>query len=94
VLALSQRALFDGFDRERSADLMGAMDACNRRFGRGIVVPTAANVRRRRSWSIEFQMRTPSYTTRLDELPCVKGVETAGWADHAYRPAWFRSVRR
>jgi DNA polymerase V len=38
-LETSQRALFDGFDRERSAALMGAMDAGNRRFGRGTVVP-------------------------------------------------------
>ena len=72
-LAFSQRALFDGFDRERSAALMGAMDACNRRFGRGTVVPAAANVERRRSWSTKFNMRTPRYTTRLDELPRVKG---------------------
>ena len=72
-LAFSQRALFDGFDRERSAALMGAMDACNRRFGRGTVVPAAANVERRRSWSTKFKMRTPRYTTRVDELPRVKG---------------------
>ena len=26
---------------------MGAMDACNRRFGRGTVVPAAANIERR-----------------------------------------------
>ena len=72
-LAFSQRALFDGFDRERSTALMGAMDACNHRFGRGTVVPAAANVERRRSWSTKFNMRTPRYTTRLDELPRVKG---------------------
>ena len=72
-LAASQRALFDGFDRERSAALMGAMDTCNRRFGRGTVVPAAANVERRRSWSTKFQMRTPRYTTCIDELPAVKG---------------------
>jgi DNA polymerase V len=72
-LEASQRALFDGFDRERSAALMGAMDVCNRRFGRGTVVPAAANVERKRSWSTKFQMRTPRYTTRVSELPLVRG---------------------
>jgi len=72
-LEASQRALFDGFDRECSAALMGAMDACNRRIGRGIVVPAAANVERRRTWSTKFNMRTPRYTTRLSELPLVRG---------------------
>jgi DNA polymerase V len=72
-LADSQRALFDGFDRERSAALMGAMDACNRRFGRATVVPAAASVERRRTWSTKFQMRTPRYTTRVSELPLVRG---------------------
>ena len=47
-LETSQRALFDGFDRERTAALMAVMDACSRRFGRGTVVPAAANVERRR----------------------------------------------
>ena len=28
---------------------MGAMDACNRRFGRGTVAPAGANVERRRN---------------------------------------------
>ena len=72
-LAASQRALFDGFDRERSAALMGAMDACNRRFGRGTVMPAAANVERRRSWSTKCQMWTPRYTTQVSELPLVRG---------------------
>ena len=49
------------------------MDACNRRFGRGAVVPAAAIVERRRRWSTKFQMRTPRYTKRVSELPVVRG---------------------
>ena len=52
---------------------MAAMDTCNRRWGRGAVVPAAASVARRRKWSTKFEMRSPRYTTRVDELPRVKG---------------------
>jgi DNA polymerase V len=37
------------------------------------VVPAAANVERKRSWSTKFQVRTPRYTTRVSELPLVRG---------------------
>ena len=57
-------------DRERSASLMGALDACNARWGRGTVVPARAGLeRQRRGWATKFEMRTPRYTTRVDELP-------------------------
>ncbi|TXM70737.1 Y-family DNA polymerase [Methylobacterium sp. WL120] len=72
-LAASQRA-FPGLgqlDREMGAALMQAMDACNRRFGRGAVVPGAAGFAPRRAWSTKFEMRSPRYTTRVDELPVV-----------------------
>lgn len=39
-LATSQRALIGALNRERGGALMGAMDACNRRWGRGAVVPS------------------------------------------------------
>ena len=72
-LAASQRALpgLGQFDRERGSALMSAMDACNRRFGRGTVVPAAAGVAPARTWSTKFEMQSPRYTTRLAELPVV-----------------------
>ena len=70
-LQASQRALIGGFDRERGGALMDAVDACNRRFGRGAVVSAAAGLERERSWSTKFEMRSPRYTTRLDEMPVV-----------------------
>jgi DNA polymerase V len=71
-LAGSQRALIGRLDRERSASLMGALDACNARWGRGAVVPAQAGLeRQRRGWATKFEMRTPRYTTRVDELPTV-----------------------
>ncbi|MCJ2046387.1 Y-family DNA polymerase [Methylobacterium sp. J-078] len=72
-LAASQRALpgLGQIDREQGAALMAALDACNRRFGRGVVVPGAAGFAPRREWSTKFEMRSPRYTTRLDEVPIV-----------------------
>ena len=70
-LEASQRALIGAFDRERGGALMDAVDACNRRFGRGAVVSAAAGLERERSWSTKFEMRSPRYTTRLDEMPVV-----------------------
>ncbi|WP_246417692.1 DUF4113 domain-containing protein, partial [Methylorubrum rhodesianum] len=69
-LAASQRALIGRLDRERAGRLMGAMDACNARFGRGSVVPARAGLaQHRRTWTTKFEMRTPRYTTQVDELP-------------------------
>lgn len=69
-LAASQRALIGRLDRDRAGRLMGALDACNARWGRGSVVPARAGLeRQRRGWATKFEMRTPSYTTRVDELP-------------------------
>ncbi|SFK86318.1 Y-family DNA polymerase [Methylorubrum salsuginis] len=69
-LAGSQRALIGQLDRERSASLMSALDACNARWGRGAVVPARAGLeRQRRGWATKFEMRTPRYTTQVEELP-------------------------
>ena len=75
-LANSQRALpgLDLGDRAASANLMAALDACNRRFGRGAVVPGAAGISSKRAWSTKFEMRSPRYTTRLDELPVIRAA--------------------
>jgi DNA polymerase V len=73
-LDLSQRALpgFGQLDRLRGGALMEAMDACNRKWGRGAVVPGTAGVVQKRRWSTKFEMRSPRYTTRLSELPVVQ----------------------
>lgn len=72
-LAASQQTLsgFDRLDREHGAALMAALHACSGRFGRGDVVPAAAGLVARRDRSTKFEMRSPRYTTRLDELRVV-----------------------
>ena len=66
LLAASQRTLIGRLDRERSTRLMGALDACNVRFGRGSVVPARARLaQQRRTWAKKFEMRTPRYATRV-----------------------------
>ncbi len=72
-LAASQRALpgLGRLDRERSGRLMAAMDAINARHGRGTLVPASAGFAPARRWATKFEMRSPRYTTRLDELPVV-----------------------
>lgn len=69
----SQRALpgIGRLDRKRGAAAMEALDACNRRFGRGIVVPASAGLPQARKWSTKFEMRSPRYTTRVDEIPVI-----------------------
>lgn len=58
-------------DRGHGAALMGALDACNRQFGRAAVVPGSTGFAPKREWSTKFDMRSPRYTTRVDELPVV-----------------------
>ena len=59
------------FDLERGAALMSAMDACNALFGQGALVLAATGFVPRRDWSTKFDMRSPHYTTRLNELPVI-----------------------
>ncbi|CAA2144459.1 hypothetical protein MBLL_03583 [Methylobacterium bullatum] len=68
-LQSSPRALIGRLDRERSGQLMAALDACNARFGRGSVVPARAGIVGKREWTTKFDMRTPRYTTNLGEIP-------------------------
>jgi len=58
--------LFPSRDPERSARLMGALDAVNRRFGRQTLAPAVAGVRQ--AWSMRRQRVSPRYTTQFDEL--------------------------
>lgn len=69
-LEASQRALIGALDRDRSGRLMAALDACNAKHGRGAVFPAAAGVERQ-AWVTKFDMRSPRYTTRVDEVPIV-----------------------
>jgi DNA polymerase V len=66
---LAQRSLFDGLDHDRAAKLMAAMDEANRRWGRATVVPAAVGIASRSAFTTKFDMRSPRYTTRWDELP-------------------------
>lgn len=71
-LEASQRALIGALDREKSGRLMAALDACNARHGRGAVFSAASGVeRQKRAWVTRFDMRSPRYTTRIDEVPVV-----------------------
>jgi DNA polymerase V len=61
----------------RRPSLMAAMDALNRRFGRGAVrvggTATAfATDSGAASWSVRQDRRTPRYTTRWEEMPLVR----------------------
>ncbi len=70
----SQRALpgLGRLDREKGAALMSAIDECNRRFGRGSVVPGQASVLPARCEWTTFDVRSPRYMTCLAELPVVR----------------------
>ncbi|MCJ2020043.1 DUF4113 domain-containing protein [Methylobacterium sp. E-065] len=57
-------------DREQEGSaLIAELDACNRCFGRGAVVPAAGGLASKREWSTKFEMRSPRHTSRRDEMP-------------------------
>nr|WP_314257928.1 Y-family DNA polymerase [uncultured Devosia sp.] len=66
-----QVALFDNMDHERAAKVMAAMDEANRRWGRATVVPAATmgGPKKPQTFTTKFEMRSPRFTTRWDELP-------------------------
>jgi DNA polymerase V len=66
---MAQRSLFDGLDHDRAAKVMAAMDEANRRWGRATVVPAAVGIASTSAFTTKFEMRSPRYTTRWDELP-------------------------
>ena len=65
-----QASLLGAKDPIRSERLMAALDASNRRFGRGSVVIGATTGRTH--WTQKAEWRTPRYTTRLDEVPVAR----------------------
>lgn len=55
------------------AQVMGALDALNRRFGRGAVtIASAARQDAGSGHASKQERRSPRYTTRLDEIPTVR----------------------
>nr|WP_314260771.1 Y-family DNA polymerase [uncultured Devosia sp.] len=64
-----QPALFDAMDHEKAAKVMAAVDLANKRWGRATVVPAALGIANKAAFSTKFEMRSPRYTTRWDELP-------------------------
>ncbi|MGX7709218.1 DUF4113 domain-containing protein [Methylobacterium sp. Gmos1] len=71
ALAEALRPLFEAFDRDKSSNLMTAMDTCNARFGRGAVMPAQVGLIEKRSWSTKFEMRS----LRLSEVPRVSAMQ-------------------
>ena len=68
-------------DREHGAVSMSALDACNRRFRRAAVVLANAGFAPKGEWSTKFELRSPRWTTKLDEIPAVKAACEAGSRD-------------
>jgi DNA polymerase V len=65
-----QTHLFDGQDRERSKQLMAAIDTINKEWGTGTI--RYADVGLRPAWMMRCARRSPRYTTRWEELAVVQ----------------------
>jgi DNA polymerase V len=65
-----QTHLFDHKDRDRSRQLMAAIDAINTQWGMGTVRYAAVGLRPR--WIMRCARRSPRYTTRWEELVVVR----------------------
>jgi len=66
---LVQASFLDVVDRERSKKLMRAIDLINDEMGAGVVQYGAVGCSRGQGWKTAFRHRSPSYTTRWDQLP-------------------------
>ena len=64
--AREQLTLFEGGDDEKRLAVMQALDTVNRRWGRNTLFYAASGTEKR--WSMRRERKSPSYTTRLDEL--------------------------
>ena len=67
-------AVTSALQRDRS-HLMGALDALNRRFGRGAVAVASASAAHRGTgsgYAARQERRSPRYTTRLEEIPTAR----------------------
>lgn len=63
------KTLFDAPQREPA--LMMALDAVNQRFGKKTMVLASEGMAR--SWQLRADHRSPRYTTRISDLPVVRG---------------------
>jgi DNA polymerase V len=66
---LRPRTLFEG-DTEKRDRLMGALDSVNSRFGRFAAVPATQGFRR--DWKMRADMKSPAWTTRIEDVPRVR----------------------
>jgi DNA polymerase V len=63
------RTLFEG-DTDKRPGLMGALDEINGRFGKWTAVTTSQGFNR--EWKLRSEMRSPAWTTSIDEVPTVR----------------------
>lgn len=68
-VAKVQPDLLNATDRQRGTRLMAALDTINSRMGRGTLVPAATMGR---AWRMRQEQRSPSYTTKLEDVPVVR----------------------
>jgi DNA polymerase V len=66
---LRPRTLFEG-DTDKRDRLMGALDSVNSRFGRFAAVPATQGFKR--DWKMRADMKSPAWTTRIEDVPCVR----------------------
>lgn len=66
-----QQCLFDKIDREKSALVMNALDAVNRKMGTNTLKYAAAGLGEKQAWRTVFNRRSPAYTTDWGQLPGV-----------------------
>ena len=62
-----QSSLFDTKDRYKSLRLMEVVDQINDRFGEGTIKFAVEGIKQ--EWKMKNENRSPSYTTRADQLP-------------------------
>lgn len=67
-----QRDMFDTVDRDRSARLMASLDRINTDMGRNTLRYAASGLSSDQTWRTVFNHRSPSWTTRWDQLPLVR----------------------
>jgi len=66
---LRPRTLFDG-DTDKRDRLMGALDSVNSRFGRFAAIPATQGFKR--DWKMRADMKSPAWTTRIEDVPRVR----------------------
>lgn len=71
LFSSSEEPAHAGAPRDRT-QLMGAMDALNKRFGRGAVTIASAMRLEGNNGVAKQERRSPRHTTRLDEIPTVR----------------------